>query len=330
MARNELFDFYKALLMFGVVWGHTITNFGGGGISCNVTWFLRLYDMPFFMLISGHFLRFSIQRYDYRHLLLSKITTILFPTILWSLIISRGTSILGFYFLYAIFFSSVIVVLIEEFAIKSTIKFLLYFFVISLLYMIDYKPFNLCYLFPFFLFGFKTDVWKGNYKLICFCLFVIGICFWKDSFVIWKADTNVLHGYTILGVNIYRLYIGIVGVVTMEMLFDMLYDYFKKRYPFQLSLISETIGEETLGIYIFHTFIVTVFLKNLVKYLDNQLGYNLFLVNEKLLVFFITPLFTILTLFLSYKFISVCKENKYLKYLWGVNINELLKLSKDE
>lgn len=160
MARNEIFDFYKALLMFGVVWGHTITHFGGGGISCNVTWLLRLYDMPFFMLISGYFLRRSMQKYNYRHLLLSKVTTILFPTVLWSLIISRGTSILGYYFLYAVFLSSVIIVLVEEFANKTVIKYLLYFLLISLLYLIDYKPFNLCYLFPFFCLALKLTYGK--------------------------------------------------------------------------------------------------------------------------------------------------------------------------
>lgn len=330
MARNEIFDFYKALLMFGVVWGHTITHFGGGGISCNVTWLLRLYDMPFFMLISGYFLRRSMQKYNYRHLLLSKVTTILFPTVLWSLIISRGTSILGYYFLYAVFLSSVIIVLVEEFANKTVIKYLLYFLLISLLYLIDYKPFNLCYLFPFFLFGFKTDIWQTNYKMLCFCLFLISICFWNDSFVIWKADTNILHGYKVLGVNIYRLSIGIVGVVTMKMVFDMLYDYFKKRYPSQLSLISETIGKETLGIYIFHVFIVTILLKNLVKLLNSKLGYNPFLVNEKFLVFFITPLFTILALFISYKFVSICKKNQFFKFLWGVRINNIFKLSRNE
>ena len=30
MERDERYDFYKAILMFGVVWGHAITNFGGG------------------------------------------------------------------------------------------------------------------------------------------------------------------------------------------------------------------------------------------------------------------------------------------------------------
>ncbi len=125
MERNERYDFYKAVLMFGVVWGHTITNMGGGEISCNITWFLRLYDMLFFMLISGYFLKFNVEKYNTKQLLLNKITTILLPTILWTLILTMGQHLFsGYYFLHAIFYSSVTIILIEKLLGSEEFKWL--------------------------------------------------------------------------------------------------------------------------------------------------------------------------------------------------------------
>ena len=58
--RNAKYDFYRGLLMLGVVWGHTITalRYGIGG-SSGLLHFFRTYDMPMFAFISGYFLNKS-------------------------------------------------------------------------------------------------------------------------------------------------------------------------------------------------------------------------------------------------------------------------------
>lgn len=320
MARNELYDFYKALLMFGVVWGHTITNLGGGDASCNITWFLRLYDMPFFMLISGYFLSFSVKKESIKGLLLDKTTTILLPALLWSIIISRRFVLYysGYYFLYAVFFSSLTVILVERLCNQDKmrwLKWVSYSSIIIALYLIDNKPFNLCYLFPFFLLGYKNDNWY-KYRLFWFVLFVSGACFWKNSFNIWNADTNMLHGYSVVLINIYRLVLGCAAIAVMRMVFDMAYMFFKTSNPSVISLISETIGRETLGLYISHVFVINL-IKHGVGFLETNLGYNPFLFNARFLVYCLAPFISIIILFSCYKVIELCKRNRYLKYLWG-------------
>ena len=57
MNRNAKWDFYKGMLIWGVVIGHMITALKAGG-DCYV-WlhtFLRTYDMPMFAFISGYFI----------------------------------------------------------------------------------------------------------------------------------------------------------------------------------------------------------------------------------------------------------------------------------
>jgi len=323
MGRNEQYDFYKAVLIFGVVWGHAITGFGGGSASCNITWLLRLYDMPFFMLISGYFCSLSMKKYSLGELLLNKTTTILLPAVCWSIVYLRRFIVYyaGYYFLFAVFFSSVIVILIEKVFTRDNLKWLkwtCYFLIITALYMTDTRAFNLCYLFPFFLLGFYNDSWY-KYRLLWFIAFIIGLCFWNDSYNIWNADTNVLHSYKVILVNIYRLLLGCASVATFRWLFDMAYMYFKTVQPSSVSLISKTIGQETLALYLSHVFIIYV-LKYSIRILETKLGYNPLLGNERLLVYFITPIFTIITLIVCYKMIAWSKRNKYFKNLWGFKI----------
>lgn len=84
MERDNKHDFYKGLLMWGVVWGHCITVLlNGAENNIGIHLILRTYDMPFFMLISGFFFAFSIKKYTLKDLLKNKITTILLPTFFW-------------------------------------------------------------------------------------------------------------------------------------------------------------------------------------------------------------------------------------------------------
>lgn len=321
MERNEVYDFYKALLMFGVVWGHSITYLGGGSSSCNITWFLRLYDMPFFMLISGHFLVFSVKKYSLKKLLLDKITTILAPTLFWGLLLSRGHSWNGgYYFLCAVFFSSIAVAIVEKICKSNTIKWTIYFVLIVVLNIINHKLFNLCYLFPFFLLGYKAKEWYNKNRIIWLFLFVLGICFWDNSYSIWNSDINILHGYKVLLLNIYRFVIGCAALATMRMLFDMGYNYFKSLYPKQTSLISKTIGQETLSLYISHVFILKL-IGICIKYMDSHIGYNPLMINERLLVYVISPILSMVVLWACYIFVKTCKSHRFFSPLWGFKLN---------
>ncbi len=200
------------------------------------------------------------------------------------------------------------------------ISILVYIVIIIALYMIDYKPYNLCYLFPYFLIGYKNDIWYKKIKMAWPILFVIGICFWKGKYTVWNSDTNILHGYEQIIINLYRFAIGLVGIATMRMVFDMLYMYFQQFYPKLITSFSNTIGRETFGIYIFHVFIVVYALKRAVVIFYDYIGFNPMFTEERLSVFIIAPVITSFALYVSYKVIKMSKMNRYVKSLWGFKI----------
>lgn len=105
--------------------------------------------MPFFMLLSGYFLSFSIKKHGILTNITNKLTTILFPTILWSLISSLGRSIHGFYFLYAVFWSSIITLFCSLF--PKAIRFILYALFVIGFHCINAKWSNLSYVFSYFI-----------------------------------------------------------------------------------------------------------------------------------------------------------------------------------
>ena len=228
MNRDVRIDTYKGLLMWGVVWGHCINCLKlDDPISVWIHSFFRTYDMPFFMLLSGFFLAVSIVRYDWKQLLCNKLTTILVPTIIWSLVISRLSSVFGYYFLWAVFVSSVVVILVEQIKQRS-IRFTLYGLLIAGLHCFD-APFNLAYLFPPFLAGYYGFALnrkeKGGLLAVILLIFVLCLCYWRGAYTIWNAGANVAEGgLRVLGLTFYRDVMAAVGIVVMVRVFDMLHE----------------------------------------------------------------------------------------------------------
>ena len=119
--RKDNWDFYKGLLMFSVVFGHTITALvSGANVSIWLYKFLRTFDMPMFAWISGYYLKISCKNYSVTSNLLNKVGTILFPAVLWSGIINLLMRTPFFqqgriWFLWSIFFVSVIIIFVDFF-----------------------------------------------------------------------------------------------------------------------------------------------------------------------------------------------------------------------
>ncbi len=137
-ARAEWVDAAKGLGILLVVYGHVARGLVNGGVPMDRQWFATLdaavyaFHMPLFFLLSGWFFVGSLTRRGPRDYLATRVATVLYPYVLWSLLqggiellMSRWTSqpltlsevlALGwapraqFWFLYALFLMSVIAV----------------------------------------------------------------------------------------------------------------------------------------------------------------------------------------------------------------------------
>lgn len=324
--RNNRIDFYKAVLIFSVVWGHTINILlNGEHCDCNISWFLRSFDMPMFMFLSGYFLKYSIKKYSMKTLLVNKTTYILFPAVVWSLLVSFGHKPQTLYFLWAVYLSSVLMILIENLR-NWGMKILVYLSVILVLHLTKLDFVNMSYLFPFFLLGFYRESLEKNYFL-AIPAYVLLICFWSADYSIWKTGSYVLNDISWMSqIVLLRYAIGCAGIFFMKLLFDMVYEYIYPKLFLSESEFKKTgraileAGRETLALYILQAIATYGILKILVKYMVRQTGYNPLLWNERLLIYIISPIVAITIIVTSLYIIRFFRKSEYLNKLFGFKL----------
>ncbi|MBR1520090.1 MAG: acyltransferase family protein [Bacteroidaceae bacterium] len=115
--RDGKLDFFKGLLIWSVVLGHTLNALCPIENSLHIL--LRTFDLPMFMYISGFLLRGSLARHHWKQLVANKVTNIVVPAVIWMLISLLFGDHCMYYFLWAVFVSSIIVCVCEKICVKS-------------------------------------------------------------------------------------------------------------------------------------------------------------------------------------------------------------------
>lgn len=264
------------MLMIGVIWGHAINAYHLSDYLCWIHTFFRTYDMPFFMLISGIFLSVSMQKYELKKLLINKFTTLLVPVLLWSLIRNQRIFLDTYYFIPAVFYSSVIVIITNMLISSMIIRTATYSLPIILLHCIDNRFYNLAYLYPFFLTGYLFFDTKLHVKQIGTCmicknrggirllqyidiaiiaLWTFMLCFWSSSYTPWRTGFNILNNHNLWIIILYRFTLAMIGIIVMKRIFDKLYDL-------SISSFICKIGSKTLGIYFIQGIVVETLFNN--------------------------------------------------------------------
>lgn len=351
--RNEKYDFYRGLLILGVLWGHTISalRYGVGGSSA-LLHFFRTYDMPMFAFISGYFLNKTINKHKFSSNLLNKIGMILFPIILWNIIFKVITfdvfhncitlTFSRFWFLWAIFIVSVMVLLIERlFNFNKVLKSVIYVMVAVAIHTVINLPSNAAFLFVPCVFGMYYDDIKKkvynavkqkdikNIKIFVVVIFVVMQLFWDKNYNVWNTGNNIFAFSTPLITSlriIFRTVIGIVGSIAMKVVFDFLCDC--KFMKFKKAICS--IGKNTLEIYIIQSYLVEFLGVMAVAYVTKLLGFNVFTINMFLLDFVFAFVISGVSVGVCYYIQKWLKRiPKVGKYLFGIPLGRK-KISKGE
>ena len=322
MERNNIYDFYKGFLMWGVVWGHCITALLNGDANNNgIHLILRTYDMPFFMLISGFFFSFSVQKYTLKTLVMNKITTILLPTIFWGLILSKFRDIDSFYFLWAVFLSALIIAVVQKAHLPSYSNIMIYGLILIILHIQPYSLWNLPYLFPYFVLGYYGVIIKKHYNVAwAIIVFVTCLCFWKSSYTIWNAGSDILSGGRGLALILtLRTIVAISGIIVIRELMDVLYAYFEKNKKSWFDFII-LCGRNTLALYILHSVVLIQFVSRIIRVICSFFHDNPFNYNEEFLGYILAPLLAILMLWICIYVILWCQNHKYTDKLFGFKV----------
>ena len=323
MERDKELDFLKGMLMWGVVWGHVISCLlNKYTYAIWIHTFFRTYDMPMFMLLSGYFLSLSIHKYSLFQLIRNKTTTILFPTLIWAAIESNFHTIFSYYFLYAIFCSSIVVSIIEKTIIFKWLKISLYLLIIVGLHLVPYKLGNLAYLFPYFVVGYYGFIIKKQFPLVVFLpIFVCCLCFWTPQYNIWTAGAYLLSEKTnMIRIILFRIVVTISGMVVFKEISKGCYIYLEREGYDKIRRFVMSVGKETLAIYILHVIIISKFLRHIIVYLYTN--FNLTIDNHWALMlgYFFAPILSLLIVYISLSLTRLLKRNIYTEKLFGFKV----------
>ena len=336
MARNEKIDFFKGVLMFGVVWGHAITNLSvGSNLSVGIHWIMRTYDMPLFMVLSGYFLAFSLQRKDLKTLLLDKLTTLFLPAFCWGLLLAglrtvmdpsqglRLNPLTTLYFLWAVFFSTLMLVAVAKVFRSLYLQLAQCVAITIALNFIPLNLWNLSYLFPFFALGYFVHVLKLRPQkywgegILLTLAFVTLLCFWKTDYTIWNTGNYMtsLSGKAVL-VVLFRYLIALVGGAFFVFFFGIIYDFFSRHQTRGFRFLVEC-GKRTLPLYILQELLLFDVVCHAMSWLTGRLGYNPLVLNENLLGYVIAPVLAFGLMLLIILAVRLLDRNRYLRFAFG-------------
>ena len=96
--RNMLADVVKGILIFCVLYGHSVTMINSlrdvSWVDSVVNVFVTAFEMPLFILVSGYFLAFSLKKKAYKTVLWKRIISIALPLAIWEGIRQHTVSLL--------------------------------------------------------------------------------------------------------------------------------------------------------------------------------------------------------------------------------------------
>ena len=323
--RDSKIDFIKGMLIWGVVFGHALTMLfcdrEAGPVPLLV--FIRTYDMPFFMVLSGYFLRKSLARNHAIKVIANRITMIFVPIIVWTLI-RRHVNIFGglYYFLWAVLISGLICagvsIMTATFkcnyrrAIEAVaccgIAFALHLFP---------APWNMFYLFPFFAIGYcmqELPVRVGvSFNLIIVIVLLLSLCFWSANFTPWNMDGVSWRGDGCFAVVIfiYRFVLALLGIHVMWRVFEMIYGYWGEESWFARVIVSA--GRETLPLYVLHMLPIGA-VKRIILHVPVSA------VNSNVVAYIIAPCLSLAIIVGLLPIIHMIKKSCWFRYSLGFKI----------
>lgn len=167
--RVEFYDYIKGFLMIGIVFGHFLNAFSFISNQGSILHLLvRTYDLPMYMLLGGVLLSKTIGKYILSKLLIRKISTVARPTIILGTIFGVITYIVigklsvlnvikyisGIWFMWSFFLCTIIVAVVTKLIANNRLQIVLLVCIQIILHLLPYDPYNLNYMFPFFVLGF--------------------------------------------------------------------------------------------------------------------------------------------------------------------------------
>ena len=169
MKRNSKLDFYKGVLMWGVIYGHSITALQ---VNCGtyvpfLTTIFRTYDMPFFMVISGFLLHNSIIYNTISELIKKRLYSLVLPLFSWIIVLGilkegmifydiKQATVYSLWFIWCVLFCTFVTIVLYAVSGMRNSLFIIGAGLITFFFHVtDFSLYNIGYMFPFFVAGYE-------------------------------------------------------------------------------------------------------------------------------------------------------------------------------
>lgn len=296
--RSNVLDLIKGIAIILVVLGHSIQYGSGSEFYISKAYFenwafqlIYSFHMPLFMLLSGYLFYYTIKKYDTRTLMTLRFTKVILPIFVWSFILvcieliqilqlNENITLLQFiknyiqvatynvWFLWAIFYSSMIVIVVNKLFKDRIIVYLIIGFV--MLFIPDVYNANLYkYMYPYFVIAYLFNKYQMGEKIECFSKrLIVGtsiaiVILYLGLFSFYGHDAFIYTtGITLLNKNmgmqffidIYRWVIGLLG---SSCVIGIVVIGAKREFKITvINKILESIGKSSIGIYIISTMFI--------------------------------------------------------------------------
>lgn len=282
MERNKKIDFIRGFSIITVVIGHCI-QFGSGPnagncLENNVFKFIYSFHMPLFMLLSGYLFYFTCKKRSFLQNVASRFTSLFIPIIMWNIIpfimytwhdrphtfgylfkTYISTMMANSWFLWAIFYCSFAVLIVNHFFKDSPVIYLIGL-VLTFVIPDSHNLFLYKFMYPYFVIGYfyhknsyiineKYPVPLNDTKLLVSsaAIFAALLCFFNTDSYIYTTKYTLLGREVLpqLGIDIYRFTIGLFGSIFIITLLLKLYPKLNEN----ITKVFSIIGIHSLGIY---------------------------------------------------------------------------------
>ena len=302
-SRNLTIDFIRGIAILLVVFGHNI-QYGSGEIFIQSDGYFEeilfkiiySFHMPLFALLSGYLFFCSIKK-SVKTVLKTRLTSLLLPIVCWValeyivkliilLILCRfniisfmhdfvSSAVYRLWFLWAIFWCSMIVLLVEK-IFKGRVWIYIVIMFLLLFIPAKYNTQMYVYMYPYFVAGFLFNKFEGKnwYNRIvkkdwialavAGVVFVVLFLFYDHDSYIYTTGINILAKRSVLlqlGIDIYRWIIGFVGSAFVIVLCKMICD---KGQGYGVKLFAY-FGQISLGIYILNSYVNSYVLQRITR-----------------------------------------------------------------
>lgn len=348
-ARIEYFDFLKGVLICLVVWGHICSYLSGLDYEYNaVTRYVRLFQMPLFIMVSGFFskditsIKVLVNKIvkDFKHIGLPLITWCLLAFIIHSIMMryynlppKHYMSYLSAYWFFPCLLCCSFVWHTLSFlkSVSYTIGvFLIFLSIIAVFFIPDYFYFS--FLWVFYLLGVFTKKvypyiqnWtnRGGYlvdcqnvaRLIIYSFVIYAGLTIETTMTFYNQTNNILNeGLTlshIFNEAVFLIWRYVVYISASLVALDMFW-IFHRLFSKYFSSFNKTliaIGNETLFIYVFHILILYFVLNPIVKLATSNLG---ILIGFPFIRYYVvSTIICLIVIFVSMYLVSKIKNTKY-------------------